>query len=280
MSRLQRWARDFLRSFRRRGAGMGFSIAGHVIIALLLLLEVFSRIEPLPATETPVEIVIEKPPEAQSQKGVSNEQNHSPAYSPAVADTEKRAKAPLAALNANGLDQPKPPGRDGSDSSSDVTGLPLPVTGTGLAVGSTPASSKVVIAAPIGPALPQISAREPGEDEWNALAAQKVQCGIMAKRPTPLIATRIQARVLGIPTEAQSLAATRSTQAALDRHMNPNYTRGPDVFVENVDGGGRATVKLPSGFTANPGDVIEYDRGHMDPSDSCQFIPHLAVRKL
>ncbi|WP_426425391.1 hypothetical protein [Bradyrhizobium genosp. A] len=266
--------------FRHSGIGIGFSIAGHAIIALLLMLEIFARIDSLPSTEIPVEIVIEKPAEARSQKATSNEQNRSPAYSPAVADAEKRAKAPLAVLNANGLDQPKPPGRDGSDPNSDVIGLPWPVTGSGLAAGTVPAPSKVVIAAPVGPALPQITAREPGENEWTALAEQKVQCGIMAKRSTQVVATRIQAKVLGIPTEAQSLAATRSTQASLDRHMNPNYVRSPGVFVENMDGASRATVKLPSGFTANPGDIIEYDRGHMDPSDPCQYIPNLAVRKL
>lgn len=280
MGRLQRWAQSFLHRFRHSGIGLGFSIAGHFIVALLLMLEVFARIDSLPATEIPVEIVIEKPAETRSQKGTSNDQNRSPAYSPAVADVEKRAKAPLAALNANGLDQPKPPGRDGSDPNSDVAGLPWPVTGSGLAAGSVPAPSKVVIAAPVGPGLPQITAREPGENEWTALAEQKVQCGIMAKRPTQAVATRIQARVLGIATEAQSLAAARSTQASLDRHMNPNYSRNPGVFVENLDGASRATVKLPSGFTANPGDVIEYDRGHMDPSDPCQYIPNLAVRKL
>lgn len=279
VSRVQRWAQSFLRGFRRSGMGIGFSIAGHAIIALLLLLEVFARIEPLPATQTPVEVVIEKPPQAQPQKDSSNAQNGLDDRLPAIADDDKRAKAPLAAQDVNGVNRPKRPGRDGSDPSSDSVGLPLPKGDSGPAAGSTPTPSRVVIAAPIGPALPQTTAREPGEDEFNALKEQKVMCGIMAWSPMRAVPVRVQARVTGFETDAQGVAATRSTQAYRDRRMNPKYLRNQFVSVETTEGD-RKGVALPPGLVVNVGDMIEFDRGYIDPSDSCQFIPNLAVRKL
>jgi hypothetical protein len=36
-------------------------------------------------------------------------------------------------------------------------------------------------------------------------------------------------------------------------------------------------VVLPAGLTVNAGDVIEFDQGHVDPSNPCQYIPNLAV---
>jgi hypothetical protein len=279
VDRLQRWAYDFLSGIRRRGIGIGFSIAGHIIIALLLLLEIFARIEPLPATETPVEIVIEKPPQTGSQKEASSEQKSPADGLPTIADDDKRARAPLAALNVNGVDRPKLPGQDGSDPSVNAVGLPMPTGDSGPAAGSAPTRSRVVIAAPIGPALPQMTARVPGEDEYNALKEQKVMCGIMARIPMRAAPVRVHARVTALLTEAQSIAGTRSTQASRDRRTNPKYLRNRFVSVETVEGDKRG-VALPPGLTVNVGDAIEFDRGYIDPSDSCQFIPNLAVRKL
>jgi hypothetical protein len=47
-----------------------------------------------------------------------------------------------------------------------------------------------------------------------------------------------------------------------------------------LDGARKFIVLLPSGLAVNVGDVIQYDQHHIDPSDACQFIPNLAVRKL
>jgi hypothetical protein len=102
----------------------------------------------------------------------------------------------------------------------------------------------------------------------------------MAKRPTPAMVTQGQGRVKGFATKAQALAMMRSNQAVLDRHLNPNYIENQRVFAESLDGLSKFIVLLPSGLAVNAGDVIEYDRHHIDPSDSCQFIPSLAVRKL
>lgn len=279
MGRVQRWTQGFLTDFRRSGVGLGFSIAGHVIIALLLLLELFARFEPLPPTVTPVEVVIEKPPEAPPQKDASNAQNSLDDRLPTIADDDKRAKAPLAALNVNGVDRPKQPGRDGSDPSSVLAGLPLPTGDSGPTAGGTPSQSRVAIAAPIGPALPQTTARVPGEDDYNALKEQKVMCGIMARTAMRTAPVRVQARVTALLTEAQSVAGTRSTQADRDRRTNPKYLRNQYVSVQTTEGDRRG-VALPPGLVVNVGDMIEFDRGYIDPSDSCQFIPNLAVRKL
>jgi len=42
---------------------------------------------------------------------------------------------------------------------------------------------------------------------------------------------------------------------------------------------GKTAVVLPAGLTVNVGDVIEFDQGHVDPSNPCQYIPNLAVSK-
>jgi hypothetical protein len=68
-------------------------------------------------------------------------------------------------------------------------------------------------------------------------------------------------------------------QARVDRRTNPNYIGGRRVFAQRLDTGLRVVVLLPSGFTVNVGDVIQQDGAHIDPSDSCQYIPNLAVSK-
>src|SRR5271168_2207399 len=92
---------------------VGLAIAGHVIIAALLLLGAFERTEATPVDSIPVEIVMEKPddPAPQGQQAspdpqappspatpAPNEENPWPSI-PAVADVDKRAKAPLATLD-------------------------------------------------------------------------------------------------------------------------------------------------------------------------------------
>jgi hypothetical protein len=198
-----------------------------------------------------------------------------------VADLDKRAKAPLAALNVNGIDQPKQPGHDGTDPSVDQVGIAVPPAPEGdVASGATSAASRAMVIAPIGPAPPQITAREPGVDELTAIKEQKIECGVMAKRPMPVAVTRGQARVKGVATTAQALAMMRSNQPLLDRHINPDYIGNQRLFVESLDGLRKFAVLVPSGLTVNVGDLIEYDHVHIDPSNSCQFIPNLATRKL
>ncbi len=251
--------------------GYGLSIAGHVIIALLLMLGVFERIEPISVAAIPVEIVMEPPAPSAP---VTGDQDH-PFGIPAMADVEKRAKALVAALNVNGIDRPSQPGHDGRDPGANQAGIPSPSTSSG-----TSASSRTAVIAPIGPTPPQTTAREPGDSELTALREQKIQCGVMAKRPTPAAMTQGQARVRGFATEAQTLAIMRSNQAALDRHVNPSYLGNQRLFVESLDGVRKFIALLPSGLTVNVGDMIQYDYFYIDPADSCQFIPPLAVRKL
>jgi hypothetical protein len=285
--------------------GYGLSLAGHVIVLLLLLLRVFEQIQLIPVDATPVEIVMEKPAEParrdapalpppvsapseqnqQNQKQQNQHQQDQPDGQnrrfgiPDVADVEKRAKAPVAALNLNGVDQPKQPGHDGADRSG-VPVPPAPDADSGLAFGSASNPARTVVIGPVGPALPQTTAREPGEDELTAVKEQKVECGLMAKQPMPAMTTRARARVRGFATRAQALAMMRANQALLDRHVNPDYIANQRVFVESLDGARKFIVLLPSGLTVNVGDVIEFDRGYIDPSDSCRFIPNLVVGKL
>ena len=62
-----------------------------------------------------------------------------------------------------------------------------------------------------------------------------------------------------------------------DRRIHPKYINNKQVFAETLDGVNRSSVVLPSGLMVNVGDVIEFDQGHVDPSNPCQFIPNLAV---
>jgi hypothetical protein len=258
-----------------RRIGYGLSIAGHIIVMLLLVVGLFERIEVVAGVEVPVEIVMEKPEEAPPASVGAG-------HIPAVADVDKHAKAPPAAVNVNGIDQPKQPGLDGRDPSADHANVALPTGPDGETDAASGASnpSRAMVAAPIGAALPQMTAREPGEDDLTAIKEQKVECGVMAKHPTPAIVTQGQARVRGFATEAQALAMIRANQVQLDRHINSGYIGNRRLFVESLDARRRFVVLLPSGLTVNVGDVIEYDQHHLDPSDSCQYIPNLAVRKL
>jgi hypothetical protein len=81
--------------------------------------------------------------------------------------------------------------------------------------------------------------------------------------------------VTGIATPAQALALVRSTQVMMDRHINPNYVANIEVFTDTWEG--QTVVVLPAGVTVNVGDMIEFDLGHVDPSNPCQYIPNLAV---
>lgn len=275
---------EWLQQFLLRGTNgsrmaYGLAIAGHVIIALILLLGLFERIEPAPVAAVPVEIVMEEPAEPASSPPVSSlpEQNSLSGF-PAVADVDKRAKAPLAALDVNGVDRPKQPGHDGGDPSSDPAGVSLPPADGELASGAASLPSWAI--EPIGLAQRQTTARESGEDELTAVKEQKLECGLKAKRRLSGVGVRKQVRVLGVATEAQAAAVIRSSQVLIDRRINPNYIRNQHVFAETLDGANKFSVVLPSGLTVNVGDVIEFDQGHIDPSDSCQYIPNVAVGKL
>ena len=255
----------------------GFAIAGHVIIALFLILGAFERTEAASDVAIPVGIVMEKPEQASpSPDPASNDRNRWSDI-PAVADADKHVKAPLAALDVNGVDRPKQPGRDGGDPSRGLPGTQLPQADGDLASGAASLPSWAMHVAPIGPAPPQTTAREPGEDDLTAIKEQKLECGRKARRPSPTVAIRGQVRVTGDATQAQVLAMIRWSQVVLDRRINPRYFKNQHVFVETMDGVGRTTVALPAGLTVNVGDVIEVDQGHIDPSDPCQYIPNIAV---
>jgi hypothetical protein len=271
-----RWLQHFLQQeSNNRRMAYALAVAGHGVIALILLLGFFGRAEPELAAAIPVEIVMEEPAAA-SPPPVSapNEQKVLPS-TPAVADADKRAKASRAARDVNGVDQPKQPGHDGGDPSPDPAGLATPSAAGDLASGAASLPSWTI--EPVGPAQQQAMAREPGEDELTAIKEPKLECGAKAKWPSPRTGTRKQAVVMGIATTAQALAMTRSSQALADRRVNPNYATGMAAFVETWEG--KTGVVLAAGNTVNVGDVIEFDEGHIDPSDPCQYIPNFAVSR-
>ena len=270
------WLQHFLlQESNNRRMAYGLAIAGHVIIALLLLLGFFERpTEPASVAAMPVEIVMEEPAAA-SPPPVSapNEQNGLPSI-PAVADADKRAKAPAATLDVNGVDLSKQPGHDGGDPGS-TAGLPMPRAAGDLASGAASLPSWAV--EPIGLAQRQATAHESGEDELTAIKEPKLECGAKARGPSLRPGIRQQAVVIGIATAAQALAMTRSTQVLTDRRINPNYATNTEVFADTWEG--KTAVVLPAGLTVNVGDVIEFDQGHVDPANRCQYIPNLAVSK-
>jgi hypothetical protein len=271
-----KWLQHFLRQeSNNRRMAYGMAIAGHVIIALVLLLGLFERTEPASVAAMPVEIVMEEPVAA-SPPPVSapNEQNVLQTIR-AVADADKRAKAPHTARDVNGVDQPKQPGHDGGDPSPNPAGLATPRAAGDVASGDASLPSWAV--QPIGPAQQQAMAREPGEDELTAIKEPKLECGAKAKWLSPRTGTRKQAVVTGIATAAQALAMTRSSQVLADRRVSPNYATGMAAFAETWEG--KTGVVLATGLIVNVGDVIEFDEGHIDPSDPCQYIPNFAVSK-
>jgi hypothetical protein len=271
-----RWLQHFLQQeSNNRRMAYALAIAGHVVIALILLLGFFGRTEPDLVAAIPVEIVMEEPAAASPPPVSAPNEQKVLQSTPAVADADKRAKALPAAGDVNGVDQPKQPGHDGGDPSSDPAGLATPRDAGDLASGAASVPSWAID--PIGPTQQQAMAREPGEDELTAIKEPKLECGAKAKWPSPRTGTRKQAVVMGIATAAQALAMTRSSQALADRRVNPNYATGSAVFVETWEG--KTGVVLATGHTVNVGDVIEFDEGRIDPSDPCQYIPNFAVNR-
>ena len=270
------WLQHFLRQeSNNRRIAYGLAIAGHVIIALVLLLGFFERTEPASIVETPVEIVMEEPAAASPPPVSAPNQQNDLLSMPAVADADKRAKAPLATQDVNGVDLSKQPGHDGGDPSSNPAKLPMPSAAGELASGAASLPSWAV--EPAGLAQQQATVRESGEDELTAIKEPKVECGAKARLSPPRARIRKQAMVIGIATAAQALAMTRSSQVVADRRINPNYATNTEVFADTWVG--KAIVVLPAGLTVNAGDVIEFDQGYVDPSDPCQYIPNLAVSK-
>jgi hypothetical protein len=273
-----RWLQHFLQQeSNNRRMAYALAIAGHVVIALILLFGFFGRTEPDLVAAIPVEIVMEEPAAASPPPVSAPDEQKVLQSTPAVAvaDADKRAKASRAARDVNGVDQPKQPGHDGGDPSPDPAGLATPRDAGDLASGAASVPSWAID--PIGPTQQQAMAREPGEDELTAIKEPKLECGAKAKWPSPRTGTRKQAVVMGIATAAQALAMTRSSQALADRRVNPNYATGSAVFVETWEG--KTGVVLATGHTVNVGDVIEFDEGHIDPSDPCQYIPNFAVNR-
>ena len=65
--------------------------------------------------------------------------------------------------------------------------------------------------------------------------------------------------------------------ARLARRVSPNYATGMAALAETWEG--KTGVVLATGLIVNVGDVIEFDEGHIDPSDPCLYIPNFAVSK-
>jgi hypothetical protein len=279
-----KWLQQFLsRESSAVRVGYGLAIAGHIIITLLLIFGAFERIVPASAVVTiPVGIVMEKP-NAQvpppPPDSAPNEQNNPPPSPPPVADVEKRAKAPVAKQNVNGADQPKQPDHDGGDPKSGPAGIPQPPADGEAASGATAAPSQSASLAPVGPAPPQTTASDPGEDELTAIKEEKLECGLKEKLLPPTQTNRYQAKVVEFASTAQGLALIRTSQQVLDRHINPRYLESRQVIVETLLGAHKLAVVLPAGFSVSEGDVIEFDLGHVNPSDPCHYIPNIAVSK-
>jgi hypothetical protein len=199
----------------------------------------------------PVEIVTEEPPATPpppvataNELSKPNEKSSLPSI-PAVADAEKHAKAQLATVDANGVNQPKQPGHDGGNPNSGPIEVPTPRADGDFASGVSLPSWAVEL---IGLAQQQATARESGDDELTAIKEAKLECGAKERRRAPRAGTRAQAEVRGIATPAQALALVRSTQVMMDRHINPSYLANIEVFTDTWEG--RTVVVLPAGVTA------------------------------
>jgi multisubunit Na+/H+ antiporter MnhC subunit len=153
-------------------AALGLAIAGHVVIALLLVLGAFNRTEAASVVTIPVEIVTEEPDtQAPSSPAPASKEQSAWSGIPAVADVDKRAKASPATQDVNGADLPKQPRHDGGDPSPDPAANPVPPADGDLASGSASLPSWAV--EPIGLAQRQMTARESHEDEMTATKEPK-----------------------------------------------------------------------------------------------------------
>ncbi|WP_456715552.1 hypothetical protein [Bradyrhizobium sp. USDA 4353] len=231
---------------------------------MVLLLLLRQHVAPLPDDPSPVDVVLTEDKPAQA------------AYLDNRDLVEKHANAAPANLNVDGVHRPTQAGFDGSDPHSGPAGSLVPGEGE-LTAGDLTGSGHAVVVAAIGPAPPQATTRQPGDDERTAVEQQDVQCGRLAKTELSTHPLRHQSRVVGFMTDTQAAAAQPKDQARVDRRLNPNYIVAQRVFVRRLLTGMGVVVVIPAGMTVNIGDVIEQDGAYIDPTDPCQYIPNVAV---
>ncbi|MDB5439533.1 MAG: hypothetical protein JWM33_1960 [Caulobacteraceae bacterium] len=97
----------------------------------------------------------------------------------------------------------------------------------------------------------------------------------LARAPRPLG----EGVVVNLLTDQAAKALLARTEANLGAPIDPAYLNNQRANVRLEDGR-RATVLLPLGMAASPGDRIAYQGAYRSPGPGCSYVPNLATRKL
>jgi len=275
------------------------ALALHLLVFVLFFVEILVAVDaPVAMSETPVEIVAEIPPVPPPQ-ATPNPPAPQPqatpnppaaAAPPPLADEEKKSNAPKAASNQNGeggdhKDEGAPTGSTEKAQSGKTPPLPLKPDAAEAASDQkdVEARQKPRIA-PLGPQRIAATAKDPDPSAKDAEAAKKrddIHCDPNAPHPHTSGAIR-QGLVVGALSPDQALDMIERTQAHVQMYISPDYIANPRILV-HVDGsppGASATVLLPTGMQASPGERVEFRGSRLDPERPCHYIPNLALRVL
>jgi hypothetical protein len=122
-----------------------------------------------------------------------------------------------------------------------------------------------------------VASRPATQEPQNALPACNAKSDLWPLHATPM-GGGAAVRFLS-PQEAANLLQT--TQARAGMAINPNYLANRRAVIR-VNGGpaGRTVVALvPLGMDIRPGDQVDRQRGYVDSSLPCHYVPNLIAHK-
>ncbi|MFY9658687.1 MAG: hypothetical protein WAK01_19235 [Methylocystis sp.] len=208
---------------------------------------------------------------------------------PEVGDADRSLKAPLGSATVSGEGQTEAKEGAAPAAQQPGEGEPTPpdpdkeishVVPTAKKAGS---SRKPRLALP-GPAAR--AAREKPDpnatDEEATIKSEDIHCGAKAKMPTPKVAERRTAQVLGLLSDDQASSVHARMQLVRDLRVNPRFlhVRAVAVHFDGQPENAWNTTFLPPGLNVKVGDRVETAGGHVDPSSPCTYIPRLVLRVL
>jgi hypothetical protein len=276
------------------------SLAINIALLLLMFIGIDVWIEVVPVEETPIEVVVEAPPQGapdimrEDPPPVAEQPRGAPASTPNVADEERQLKAPPGQVtiagdgtgdNPNGSTPKREATRDRESEEIDpdprkeisrviAPSAPKPVPRDQPRTAPPRPSQK-----PMAKEKPRVATTE----TEPTVKQQEIHCGANAKRPLfALPPPARQATVLGHATAAQAAQMIQNTQAGLDMPISGRYVANARVFM-HIDGTpdrAWSAALLPAGLSAQTGDRVEYTPAHLDPASPCHYIPALISRVL
>ncbi len=208
---------------------------------------------------------------------------------PEVGDADRSLKAPLGSATVSGEGQTEAKEGAAPASQQPGEGEPTPPDPNKEISHLVPTAKKAGSSRKPRLALPGPAARAAREkpdpkatDEEATIKSEDIHCGANAKMPTPAVAERRTAQVLGLLSDEQASVVHAKMQVVRDLWVNPRFlhVRAVAVHFDGQPENAWNTTFLPPGLNVKVGDRVETAGGHVDPSSPCTYIPRLVLRVL